>query len=222
MILFSSLHFSSSSNPAFIVVPQLQDSSHQLHYPNPEVKRVAGIMSRFSRYDSDEERLPEGMTRVGYDADDQVYTFQDADGSLWESAPGCQYGQLTRVGQAAAPIHDDDTQPFLVSEQYEKPSWRAEMMPLLNFGMLIGLSLIGLFWYLHVATQPSHDDESVPQLSCSGNDRPYTIQKGDSCWDLAEYRGITVDDMVAANDGLDCEKLLVGSEICLPELTTSI
>ena len=38
-------------------------------------------MSRFSRYDSDEERLPEGMTRVGYDADTQVTTFQDVDGN---------------------------------------------------------------------------------------------------------------------------------------------
>lgn len=178
-------------------------------------------MSRFSRYDSDEERLPEGMIRIGYDADDQTYTFQDADGSLWESAPGCEYGQLTRVGHAPEPADDDDAQPFLISEPYQKPSWRAEMMPLLNFGMLIGLSLIGLFWYLHVASQPSHDDQPAP-LSCSGNDKPYTAQKGDTCWDLAEGRGITVDDVIDANTGLDCDKLKSGSEICLPESTTPI
>jgi len=180
-------------------------------------------MSRFSRYDSDEERLPEGMTRIGYDADEQVYTFKDADGSLWESAPGCQYGQLTRVGQAPEPVDDDDeTQAFLLSEQYHKPSWRAEMMPLLNFGMLIGLSLIGLFWYLHVASRPSHDDGSVPQLSCSGRNTPYTIEKGDSCWALADDRGIVIDDILDANAGLDCDKLLTGSEICLPEATAPI
>jgi hypothetical protein len=38
------------------------------------------------------------MERVCYDADSQVYTFRDADGSFWESAPGNQYGELTEVG----------------------------------------------------------------------------------------------------------------------------
>ena len=96
------------------------------------------------------------------------------------------------------------------------------MMPLLNFGMLIGLSLIGLFWYLHVASRPSHDDGSVPQLSCSGRNTPYTIEKGDSCWALADDRGIVIDDILDANAGLDCDKLLTGSEICLPEATAPI
>jgi hypothetical protein len=38
-------------------------------------------MTRFSYYDTDAERLPEDMMRVGYDADTQVYTYIDADGS---------------------------------------------------------------------------------------------------------------------------------------------
>ena len=55
-------------------------------------------MGRWSHLDTDEERLPEGMTRIGYDADTQTYTFRDAtDGSLWKGAPGCQYGKLFRV-----------------------------------------------------------------------------------------------------------------------------
>ena len=58
-------------------------------------------MGRWSHLDSDEERLPEGMTRVGYDADTQVYTYRDSDGSYWEGAPGCQYGKLRRVSPAA-------------------------------------------------------------------------------------------------------------------------
>jgi hypothetical protein len=44
----------------------------------------------------DEHRLPEGMQRVGYDADTQVYTYQDADGSYWEGAEGARYGNLRR------------------------------------------------------------------------------------------------------------------------------
>ncbi|KAI0528042.1 carbohydrate-binding module family 50 protein [Xylaria bambusicola] len=54
-------------------------------------------MARWSELDTDEERLPEGMKRIGYDADSQKYTFRDADGSIWESASGNRYGQLRRV-----------------------------------------------------------------------------------------------------------------------------
>jgi hypothetical protein len=58
-------------------------------------------MGRWSHLDTDEERLPEGMTRVGYDGDTQVYTYQDSDGSYWEGAPGVKYGRLYRVKQTA-------------------------------------------------------------------------------------------------------------------------
>lgn len=54
-------------------------------------------MGRWAYLDTDKERLPEGMTRIGYDADTQVYTFRDATGSLWRGAPGCRYGKLFRV-----------------------------------------------------------------------------------------------------------------------------
>lgn len=57
-------------------------------------------MGRWSHLDTDDERLPEGMARVGYDADTQVYTYRDSDGSYWEGAPGCQYGKLQRVSCA--------------------------------------------------------------------------------------------------------------------------
>ena len=45
----------------------------------------------------DSYRLPEGTTRVGYDADTQTYTYKDSsDGSLWEGPAGSRYGKLTR------------------------------------------------------------------------------------------------------------------------------
>jgi hypothetical protein len=81
-------------------------------------------MGRWSHLDSDEERLPEGMTRVGYDADTQVYTYRDSDGSYWEGAPGCQYGRLHRVRSATPPlpsvhIPDDisgDEKPYVLHD----------------------------------------------------------------------------------------------------------
>lgn len=56
------------------------------------------MRSRFAEYDTDEDNLPQGMTRIGYDADTETYTFSSADGSIWESSPGSRYGNLTRVG----------------------------------------------------------------------------------------------------------------------------
>lgn len=56
------------------------------------------MRSRFAEYDADEDNLPQGMTRIGYDADTETYTYSSADGSIWEGSPGSRYGNLTRVG----------------------------------------------------------------------------------------------------------------------------
>lgn len=56
------------------------------------------MRSRFAEYDTDEDSLPQGMTRIGYDADTETYTYSSADGSIWEGSPGSRYGNLTRVG----------------------------------------------------------------------------------------------------------------------------
>lgn len=55
------------------------------------------MRSRFAEYDNDEDNLPQGMTRIGYDADTETYTFSSADGTIWEGSPGSRYGNLTRV-----------------------------------------------------------------------------------------------------------------------------
>lgn len=55
------------------------------------------MRSRFAEYDNDEDNLPQGMTRIGYDADTEVYTFSSSDGSIWEGSAGSRYGNLTRV-----------------------------------------------------------------------------------------------------------------------------
>ncbi|OAA50213.1 peptidoglycan-binding LysM domain protein [Beauveria brongniartii RCEF 3172] len=171
-------------------------------------------MPRRSRYDDDEERLPEGMTRVGYDADTGVYTFQDSDGSYWEGASGSRYGQLTRVGHELAG-EDDDAQPFLPSNAHAGPkvSWRHELMPLLNFGVIIGVALLLLWWYLHVAAGP---DKGSTQ-DCPSGTKPYTIHQGDTCWDIAESHSGGVDDILKLNPELDCDKLSIGSQICLKD-----
>lgn len=167
-------------------------------------------MSRFSHYDTDEERLPEGMTRVGYDADTQVYTFQDADGSYWEGVPGAEYGRLTRVGADTS----DDQEPFLPSSRLQqRVHWRQELMPLLNFGVLVGVCLLLLFWYLHSTAGSVEKD---PAVNCGIGGEAYTIRAGDTCWAIAENKGIGVEEIMARNPKLACDALPVGSKICLP------
>ena len=61
-------------------------------------------MNRWAHLDTDAERLPEGMKRVGYDANTQTYTYEDARGSPWEGAPGAQYGRLRRASTEPRPV----------------------------------------------------------------------------------------------------------------------
>ena len=61
-----------------------------------EVRAYLASLRRLS-YDpllQDEYRLPEGMQRVGYDADSGKYYYRDQDGSLWEGPEGAQFGEL--------------------------------------------------------------------------------------------------------------------------------
>lgn len=99
-------------------------------------------MTRFSHLDTDEERLPEGMVRIAYDADTQVYTYKDTeDGSYWEGAPGCQYGKLFRVGPTAPLLESvtvddvaegDKPEPALNEGTWEPTDAREDLLPRKN------------------------------------------------------------------------------------------
>ncbi|KAI1085498.1 carbohydrate-binding module family 50 protein [Whalleya microplaca] len=170
-------------------------------------------MGRWSQYDTDEERLPEGMTRIGYDADTQTYTFRDADGSIWESASGNQYGQLHRVSGPAPPRYDDEndiSQPGVPISTGRQPSWRREMMPLLNWFLLVGLFLLFVFWFISGSTK------RVDTVTCTDASTPYKVKTGDTCWAIADLKGVPLEDLLKANQGINCDKLAVGGTICVP------
>ncbi|KAK2595845.1 hypothetical protein N8I77_013638 [Diaporthe amygdali] len=200
--------------------------------------------SRYTELDTDEERLPEGMVRVGYDADTQVYTFRDADGSLWEGPPGSRYGHMTKVadapkppsnlenidveaGDADAPPPYDETeaaQPFLDhetarnnldqrwTEDAMKKHWRAELMPLLNFFFILALFLMGVFWFLGWMAKSEH------MSHCGPGSHGHQIQRGETCWSIANMHGINVDKLREANEGINCDLLRAGSAICVPAM----
>ncbi|KAH8833780.1 hypothetical protein DL96DRAFT_1578376 [Flagelloscypha sp. PMI_526] len=64
-------------------------------------------MGRWTQYDEDDYRLPEGMKRVGYDADTQQYTYKDSAGQAWQGEPRAQYGTLNRVYHSPPSRHQE-------------------------------------------------------------------------------------------------------------------
>lgn len=64
----------------------------------------------------DEYRLPEGMTRIGYDSDTGRYRFRDKDGSIWEGPEGAEYGEM-RKGMCNAElwVQPEELRPISVS-----------------------------------------------------------------------------------------------------------
>ena len=55
-----------------------------------------GSLGSYSSLFQDEYRLPEGMTRIGYDSDAGRYRFRDKDGSIWEGPEGAGYGEMRK------------------------------------------------------------------------------------------------------------------------------
>lgn len=83
------------------------------------------------------------------------------------------------------------------------------MMPLLNFGVLVGLSLLVLFWF--IGRKPPGEKLEVV-TTC---EQSVTIKADDNCWDIAQVAGMSVDEILGINTGLDCSKLTIGHTICL-------
>ncbi|KAL8285039.1 hypothetical protein RB597_002224 [Gaeumannomyces tritici] len=253
-------------------------------------------MGRRSYYDTDEERLPEGMTRIGYDADTETYTFRDADGSIWESAPGSRYGNLTKISEGSASARraeppttgrgkggsdgqraynddedddddhgEDDRAPFLAPPAYSasaaaatlstrggsddalpmpsaaearyrdwrKRSWRADLMPLLQFFLISSLFLVGIFWMVggfsggSSSSPPSENPE--PQMPPRPSTKPAApagcpdgwatsvVYRGQTCYMIAKMHNIDLDELLSVNKGVNCDLLQVGEMICVPK-----
>lgn len=58
---------------------------------------------------------------------------------------------------------------------------------------------------------------SGSSFTCPEGAGVYRVEKGDTCWGIAQREGISVDDLEGWNDGLECEALRVGMKVCVPE-----
>lgn len=61
----------------------------------------------------EEGRLPDGMERVGYDADTEVYTYQDSIGYYYQGEPGTRYGLLRPTGTRSSRQQYSVAMPFI-------------------------------------------------------------------------------------------------------------
>ncbi|TFK70075.1 hypothetical protein BDN72DRAFT_870467 [Pluteus cervinus] len=188
-------------------------------------------MGRWSQYDEDSYRLPEGMKRIGYDADTGKYTFRDRDGSIWEGPEGAEFGEMTRVSgppaggssheeldveddieAAQAPTHNGYA-PLATDldsrvRRYATPS-EYSYRNLFPFFLLIG-SIVLLIWRLVV-----YPTFNTPEL-CSQGLKPYWAVPGDSCWEIAEKHHVPFDKLIELNPRLNCDLLMPGTSMCLP------
>ncbi|KAF8586974.1 carbohydrate-binding module family 50 protein [Ramaria rubella] len=181
-------------------------------------------MGRWTQYDEDDYRLPEGTKRVGYDADTQRYTFQRGN-ELWLGEPGAEYGgHLTRSGTASDDQAEleggrsDGYQALSTGDARPVHNNRYAYRTLLPFLLLVGVFLLFVLRFI-----VGHDAPIAPphkRMCASGpNATKYHVKDGDSCWEIAQSHGTTVDALlnVTLNPGLECDRLRPGDVLCMPE-----
>jgi len=191
-------------------------------------------MGRWTQYDEDDYRLPEGMKRIGYDSDTGRYYFRDADGSIWQSAEGSEYGDLTKVSDPPKsllstgsdnddveatprtrdgyqPLHQDLNRTMAASRIATQNAYRT----FFPFFLIIAVFLL-LVWRLVVAPDILTGNKKCPEGTAL-----YYIQPGDSCWDVARSHRIDLDRFKSLNPKVNCDLLLPGVAVCLPPLESS-
>ncbi|MFO7296212.1 MAG: LysM domain-containing protein, partial [Clostridia bacterium] len=57
---------------------------------------------------------------------------------------------------------------------------------------------------------------TAPPSGCPAGTMPYIIRAGDTFFSLARRFGTTVDAIMAANPGVDPNRLQIGQRICIP------
>lgn len=159
------------------------------------------------------------MQRIGYDADTQQYTFRDQDGTIYESAPGNRYGELRPQGYIADP--EETEQRNVIVEKSNRDAVRT-MLP---FALLVLVFMFLLFKVINGGGGDSSssglkwaDDEGKQVLDCGEGSHQIQVQKGDTCWDIAEKYRVGVDELLErdGNEHVNCDQLRIGQNICVP------
>ncbi|KAG2094789.1 hypothetical protein BD769DRAFT_1678561 [Suillus cothurnatus] len=102
------------------------------------------------------------------------------------------------------------------SEHSGTANWHlSQYRTLLPFFLIIAVVLL-LIWRLvplpiRIAPVPS------PSTTLS-----YIVQPGDTCWDIANDHNSSLDKLLVVNPKVNCEKLMPGGRVCVPDEGMSI
>jgi len=188
-------------------------------------------MGRWSQYDEDDYRLPEGIKRVGYDADSGKYFFRDEEGHIWEGQEGARFGEMTRVSDAAVVTHsdgDDVENGSRREDGYAPLPGDADGSPhprhssgspyriLFPFFLII---IVVLLLVLRLIVFPGLTP--VKYSKCPEGSTRVAVVAGDTCWKIAEAHGCGLEELRKANGKIVCERLMPGEQICVPDRITA-
>ncbi|KAJ7589512.1 hypothetical protein C8J56DRAFT_938779 [Mycena floridula] len=179
-------------------------------------------MGRWTQYDEDEYRLPEGMTRIGYDSDSGRYLFKDHAGNIWQGAEGAEFSEMTRVsGPSSSDQRDEEDVPPARADGYQALAPDANSSPyqetrspyrtLFPFFLVIGVILLSVWRFV---LNPGF---APPPRPCPDHSVAYMVAPGDSCWAISNAHGKTVEELQGLNPTLVCQNLMPGSTVCLPD-----
>ncbi|KAF2020471.1 carbohydrate-binding module family 50 protein [Aaosphaeria arxii CBS 175.79] len=171
-------------------------------------------MGRWANRDSDEERLPEGFKRIGYDADEQVYYFIETHtGDYYKSSPGNRFGVLSPTSAPPSSVTDA---AYVSDDQIKKGHTEAVRL-MLPFALLVLCVLFLLFKFVFSSVDAGADGGT--QIHCAEGYNAVQIAKGETCWSTGQAYGLGVEELLAieGNQYIDCDRLQVGQSICVPE-----
>jgi len=165
--------------------------------------------------------LPEGMQRIGYDADTQRYTFRDTDGNLFESESGSRFGELRPAGfetpqsTSYMPPEDIEERNHAVDRNH-----REAMRTMLPFALLIFVFLLLVFRGVNggfgFGSRADHGTSQI--LDCDEGDRHIRVEEGETCWSIAQSHSLRVEELLEleGNKYVNCNRLKVGQAVCVP------
>lgn len=96
----------------------------------------------------------------------------------------------------------------------------------LPFALLVLAVLLLFFKFLNSSSSPASDrssngagaDAGKQVVTCGEGAHAIQIQKGDTCWAIAETYRLGVEELLGleGNAGVECRKLRVGQRVCVP------
>ncbi|KAF9225218.1 carbohydrate-binding module family 50 protein [Gyrodon lividus] len=206
-------------------------------------------MGRWTQYDEDDYRLPEGVKRIGYDSDTGRYYFRDQEGLTYQGPEGSEFGELTQ-GNHLSVVHRARFQfcltvselPISISSEVDDDNDDLEAAPTRGSGyqplavdehgsrhVLRGGAYRTLFpFFLIIAVTllliwrlVLLPTRTAP-VPCPSTTISYFIQPGDTCWDIARRHNSTLDKFIIVNPKVTCSNLHPGDRVCVPDEGSSI